>query len=123
VADPHAGSARDAPVPLLAVCGSWSDSHPGGDERAPFLSNLGRWLANRTVQVRWRRWRRAWRPGGRIRTCCGIPSPVICCTSGDLRAGQSTATPASPHHAGVISLDFQRWRRSTTRRIRELVGG
>jgi len=108
---PIGRQARDALRRWLAVRGSWSDSHPGGDERALFLSNLGRRLANRTVQVRLKQ----------LAIARGVPVDVhphvlrhsfashLLQSSGDLRAVQELLGHASIATTQVYtSLDFQR---------------
>ncbi|MEZ5740037.1 MAG: tyrosine recombinase XerC [Burkholderiaceae bacterium] len=95
----------------LATRAQWRAGHPDSDERALFLSHLGRRLAHRTVQVRIKR----------LARLQGIPSNVhphvlrhsfashLLQSSGDLRAVQELLGHASISTTQVYtSLDFQR---------------
>ncbi len=108
---PIGRAAREALARWLVVRQAWRDAHPGSEERALFLSGLGRRLANRTVQVRVKR----------LAIRRGIPADVhphvlrhsfashLLQSSGDLRAVQELLGHASIATTQVYtSLDFQR---------------
>ena len=103
--------AREVLRRWLVVRAGWRDLHPGCDERALFLSHLGRRLANRTVQVRLKR----------LAIARGVPVDVhphvlrhsfashLLQSSGDLRAVQELLGHASIATTQMYtSLDFQR---------------
>ena len=103
--------AREALQRWLDARATWCASHPGCDERALFLSALGRRMANRTVQVRLKR----------LAIVRGVPADVhphvlrhsfashLLQSSGDLRAVQELLGHASIATTQVYtSLDFQR---------------
>ncbi|RPH64727.1 MAG: tyrosine recombinase XerC [Burkholderiales bacterium] len=108
---PIGQAARAALQRWLDLRNAWSATRPGCDERALFLSGLGRRLANRTVQVRLKR----------LAIARGVPADVhphvlrhsfashLLQSSGDLRAVQELLGHASIATTQVYtSLDFQR---------------
>lgn len=108
---PIGGAAREAIARWLVERNAWRALHPESEERALFLSRLGRRLANRTVQVR----------VGKLAIRRGIPADVhphvlrhsfashLLQSSGDLRAVQELLGHASIATTQVYtSLDFQR---------------
>lgn len=108
---PVGRAALDALALWLEMRGQWLQDHPRADQAALFLSNRGRRLSHRSVQVRLKR----------LALKQGIPANVhphvlrhsfashVLQSSGDLRAVQELLGHASISTTQVYtSLDFQR---------------